>query len=82
MAPTASEYVITETTKFLGQALEHLADLRADIEGINTESLADIEESTLTMLHESFQKLNTGLVQYRLVTLVASTITNRATEAK
>ncbi len=74
---TAVDYIVTDTTKALGESLELLAKLRDDIEGIKTENLASLDEAVLTKLHEGFKNMNVSLGQWRLLTLIAQVTTSK-----
>lgn len=77
MSTTTTEYVATETTKLVGEALKALDKMREDFEKIDTAKFVDLEDEVLTKLHEGFKQMHESFVHYRMLTLIALVMTTK-----
>jgi hypothetical protein len=77
---TTTEYLVDQTTKVVGDLLKELDDMRDDIIKINMSIVAERSEDSLVLMHENLTTLRDNISKSRLLTLIAATLSEVATD--
>lgn len=76
------DYIISETTKIIGEIIEKLDEMSDDFKKVNVETLANLGSDALTTTHQTVKHLNQNLGRAMIVSMVLGIVAVTPSEAQ